>query len=226
MLKGVNMDKVMIIDDSKTAQAILASILEAEYLLDIKDAAVSAIASIESALPDLILLDIHMPEMDGFEACRILKQRELTKEIPIIFITTLDSEQEKVLGFEAGADDYVVKPVYPLELIARVRAHIGARKSRLHALSMERMSVFKEMAVTLCHEINNPLTSVNAYLHLLQRDFPELGDRVKEIVTAIQVETGRVSEIISTLSEATAVATTIYHRDIRMFDLNRCNGKN
>ncbi|HXC93495.1 MAG TPA: response regulator [Geobacteraceae bacterium] len=219
------MDKVMIIDDSKTAQAVLASILDAEYLLDIKDDAISALAVAESDLPDLFLLDIHMPGMDGFEACRILKHREITRDIPIIFITTLDSENEKVKGFEAGADDYVVKPVYPLELIARVRAQIGARKSRLHALSMERMSVFKEMAVTLCHEINNPLTSVNAYLHVLQRDFPELGDPVKDIVSAIQVETSRVSEIVSTLSEATTVASTIYQRDIRMFDLNRCTGK-
>jgi Response regulator containing a CheY-like receiver domain and a GGDEF domain len=218
------MDKVMIIDDSKTAQAVLASILDEEYLLDIKDDAISALAVAESDLPDLFLLDIHMPDMDGFEACRILKQRESTRDIPIIFITTLDSENEKVKGFAVGADDYVVKPVYPLELIARVRAQIGARKSRLHALSMERMSVFKEMAVTLCHEINNPLTSVNAYLHLLQRDFPELGDPVKDIVSAIQVESSRVSEIVSTLSEATTVASTIYHRDIRMFDLNRCSG--
>ena len=220
------MDKVLIIDDSKTAQAILASILEAEFLLDIRDDAISALAVAEPDLPDLILLDINMPGMDGFEACRILKQRVITRDIPIIFITSLDAEDEKVRGFEAGADDYVVKPVYPLELIARVRAHIGARKSRLHALSMERMSVFKELAVTLCHEINNPLTSVNAYFHVLQRDFPELGGPAKDIVSAIQVETRRVSEIISTLSEATTVASTIYQRDIRMLDLSRCSGNN
>jgi len=219
------MDKILLIDDSKTAQAVLASILDAEYLLEMRDDAISALDDVETVLPDLILLDIHMPDMDGFEACRILKQGEITRDIPIIFITTLDSENEKVKGFEAGADDYVVKPVYPLELVARVRAQIGARKSRLHALSMERMSVFKEMAVTLCHEINNPLTYVNAYLHVLQRDFPELGDPVKDIVSAIQAETSRVSEIVSTLSEATTVASTIYQRDIRMFDLNRCSGK-
>ena len=219
------MDKILIVDDSKTAQAVLSLILDAEYLIDIRDNAISALSIAGSDLPDLILLDIHMPDMDGFEACRVLKQREHTRDIPIIFITSLDSELEKVRGFEAGADDYIVKPVYPLELVARVRAHIGARKSRLHALSMERMSVFKEMAVTLCHEINNPLTSVNAYLHLLKRDFPELGDPVKEIVAAIQVEANRVSEIIETLSEATTVATTIYNRDVKMFDLNRCGGK-
>jgi|SRR6185369_4191250 len=218
------MKKVLIIDDSKTAQAVLASILDAEFLLDIKDDAISGLAAAEADPPDLILLDIHMPDMDGYEACRILKKRDRTRDIPIIFITTLDAEKEKVRGFEAGADDYVVKPVYPLELIARVRAHIGARKSRLHALSMERMAVFRELAVTLCHEINNPLTSVNAYLHLLQRDFPGLEAPAKEIVAAIQVETGRVSDIIATLSEATTVATTIYHRDVRMFDLNRCSG--
>jgi DNA-binding response OmpR family regulator len=219
------MERILIIDDSKTAQSILSSILEAEYQIDIKDDAIEALATIELEPPDLILLDIHMPVMDGFEACRILKQMEKTKDIPIIFITSLDSENEKVKGFEAGADDYVVKPVHPFELIARVKAHLGARKSQIHALSMERMSVFKEMAVTLCHEINNPLTSVNAYLHLLHSDFPELSEPVKEIIAAIQVETRRVSDIISTLSDATIAATTIYQRDIKMIDLSKCNGK-
>ncbi len=219
------MDRVLIIDDSKTAQAVLSGILEPEYLIEVKDDALSGIAAAESDPPDLILLDIHMPDMDGYEACRILKQEESTRDIPIIFITSLDSEDEKVRGFEAGADDYVVKPVYPLELIARARAQIGARKARLNALAMERMTVFKEMTVTLCHEINNPLTTVNAYLHLLQSDFPGLSKPARDIISSIQIETRRLSEIISTLANATTAATTIYQRDIKMIDLSSCTGK-
>jgi DNA-binding response OmpR family regulator len=219
------MDRILIIDDSKTAQAVLASILESEYLIEMKDDAISALAAVESDPPDLILLDVHMPDLDGFEACRIFKQRESTRDIPVIFITTLDLDTEKARGFEAGADDYIVKPVYPLELIARVRAHIGARKSRLNALAMERLAVFREMAVTLCHEINNPLTSVNAYLYVLRRDFPDLAEQVKEIVNGIQAEARRITEIIAALSEATTVVTTTYHRDVKMFDLNKCSGK-
>ncbi len=216
------MDKVLIVDDSKAAQTVIAAILGKEFLIELMDDAISALAAIELSPPDIILLDVNMPIMDGFEACRTLKNSENTKEIPIIFITSLDSEDERVKGFEAGADDYVVKPVLPLELLARIRAHLGARKSRHDALVLERMTVFKEMTVTLCHEINNPLTTVNAYLHLLLRE--DTGEKVKEIVAAVQVEIGRIAEITAKLSEATSVATTRYHRDINMIDLSRCSG--
>lgn len=219
------MDRIMIVDDSTTAQIILASILESEYLIDVMDNAVSALAAAESDPPDLILLDIHMPVLDGFEACRLLKVSERTRDIPVIFISSLDSENEKVRGFEAGADDYIVKPVLPLELVARVRAHLGARRSRLNAIAMERLVVFREMAVTLCHEINNPLTTVNAYLHLLQRDFPDTGEPVKEIIAAIKIEADRIAAITATLAEATSAATTRYNSDIKMIDLSSCSGK-
>lgn len=213
------MYRVMIIDDSKTAQTILASILEPEYLVEIKNDAVSALAAIESFPPDLILLDVNMPGMDGFEACKILKQREKSRDIPIIFITSLDSEMEKFAGFEAGGDDYVVKPVYPLELIARVRAHLGARKARLDAVAMERMAVFREIAVALCHEINNPLTSVNAYLHILKRDLSAQHEPLHRVVCNLQTEIGRIANITSRLSSATSASVTKYHRNINMIDL-------
>lgn len=216
------MDKVLIVDDSRAAQAVLAAVLGDEFLIELMDDAVSALAAIELNPPDIILLDVNMPVMDGFEACRILKKDEHTREIPIIFITSLDSEDERVKGFEAGADDYVVKPVLPLELLARVRAHLGARKSRHDALVLERMTVFKEMAVTLCHEINNPLTTVNAYLHLLLRE--DTSEKVKEIVAAVQVEVVRIAAITAKLSAATSAATTRYHRDISMIDLDSCSG--
>lgn len=219
------MHRILIVDDSKTAQIVLSSILESEYAIEIRDDAVSAIASIETSLPDLILLDIQMPVMDGFEACRILKQNKLTQEIPIIFISSLELEDEKVRGFEAGADDYIVKPVLPLELLARVRAHLGARRSRLDAIAMERLVVFREMAVTVCHEINNPLTAVNAYIHFLQRDFPEISEPVREIIAALKTETERIAAITATLAEATTAATIRYNTNINMIDLRCPNGE-
>lgn len=219
------MNRIMIVDDSVTAQMILADILDSEYLVDIKGDAASALAAIKSDPPDLILLDIYMPVVDGFEACRVLKQNELTRDIPIIFVSTLDSENEKARGFEAGADDYIVKPVLPLELLARVRAHLGACKSRRDAIAMERLVVFRELAVTLSHEINNPLTTVNAYLHFLQRDFPEISEPGREIIAALKIEVERIAAITATLAEATSAATTRYNRDISMIDLSSCRGK-
>ncbi|NVO00636.1 MAG: response regulator [Geobacteraceae bacterium] len=215
------MNKVLIVDDSKTAQIVLSSILEAEYFVEVMDDAASAITAVETSPPDLILLDVNMPGMDGFELCKFLKESNHSRDIPVIFITALDSEIEKVMGFESGGDDYVVKPVYPLELLARVKAHLGARKARLDAVAMERMIVFKEMAVALCHEINNPLTTVNAYLYLLQRDLPENGVQINEIVAGLTAEIARISDITSRLSDATSASTITYNRGIKMIDLQR-----
>lgn len=219
------MDRILIVDDSKTAQAIFSSILDSEYLLEIRNDAASALAAIEVNPPDLILLDIQMPIMDGFEVCRRLKQNELTRDIPIIFISALDSENEKARGFEVGADDYIVKPVLPLELVARVRAHLGAHRSRLDAIAMERLVVFRELAVTLCHEINNPLTTINAYLHVLQRELSATSESASDIVAAIKVETDRIAAITAKLAAATSAATTRYQRDVTMIDLNSYSGK-
>jgi signal transduction histidine kinase len=90
---------------------------------------------------------------------------------------------------------------------------------------MERLVVFRELAVTLCHEINNPLTTVNAYLHVLQRDNTEMSEPVREIIDNIKVETDRIASITAKLAEATSAATTRYNRDITMIDLNSCDGK-
>lgn len=78
----------------------------------------------EYVLPDLILLDIMMPEMDGFEVCRQLKSQAATQAIPIIFMTALDDVQSKIKGFECGAADYITKPFQHKEVVARVETHI------------------------------------------------------------------------------------------------------
>ncbi len=91
--------------------------------------------AIESALaqpPGLILLDVRMPEMDGFEVCRRLKQEEQTRDIPIIFVSALQDVQDRVRGFEAGGVDFISKPFQEPEVLARVRTHLALRNMQLH----------------------------------------------------------------------------------------------
>jgi len=81
-----------------------------------------AVSCVQDQKPDLILLDVMMPRMDGFQVCKILKSNELTCYIPIIMVTALNEVEDKIKGIEAGADDFITKPLNKLELLARVKS--------------------------------------------------------------------------------------------------------
>lgn len=216
----MTMEKILVIDDSKITQMLVAEILAGKYELDFRADGTSGIAAAQSNTPDLILLDIALPDMVGYDVCRILKKGDDTKGIPIIFITSKDSELERVKGFEAGAEDYVVKPFYLEELLARVKVHLAFRKAKIQAVELERLTIFKEMAVALSHEINNPLTTIYAYLHVLQREISGADVSVKESLHGIQEELGKIREITGKLAQASKVSTTSYTKDITMIDLH------
>ncbi len=121
-------DKVLMVDDNPTNLQVLQATLEGRgyRLLAARDGA-SALAVTTKAEPDLILLDIMMPEMDGYEVCRRLKADPATFEIPIIFLSALTQTEDKVKGLELGAVDYITKPFQPEEVIARVNTHLTLR---------------------------------------------------------------------------------------------------
>lgn len=122
---------ILIVDDAKTNIAILANLLKQDYQVQ---AATNGEKALEIAFcdspPDLILLDIVMPQMDGYEVCRRLKASEKTKGIPIIFITGKESEEDEVKGFELGASDYITKPFNPTVVKARVNTQAELKRNR------------------------------------------------------------------------------------------------
>jgi len=121
-------DKVLMVDDNPTNLQVLQATLEGRgyRLLAARDGA-SALAVTAKARPDLILLDIMMPEMDGYEVCRRLKSDPVTYEIPVIFLSALGQTEDKVKGLGMGAVDYITKPFQPEEVIARVNIHLTLR---------------------------------------------------------------------------------------------------
>ena len=90
----------------------------------------AALRSVQAKLPALIIMDIMMPDLDGYEVCRILKAEEKTSSVPIIFISALGDELKKLRGFQVGGVDYITKPFYSEEVIARVRAHLNLRRAQ------------------------------------------------------------------------------------------------
>jgi len=216
---NASMEKVLIVDDSAVTRTLIGDILNGTYELDFQENGADGIAAAHSFLPALILLDIHLPDIDGYEVCRRLKDDEQTREVPIIFITAMDSEQERVKGFEAGAEDYVVKPFYAGELQARVKAHLATRRAKAQAVELGQLKIFKEMAVALSHEINNPLTTLYGCLHLLRAEAGS-GEAVAENLALMRAELDRVRQITEKLGRASRVAETSYHRDVTMIDLD------
>jgi PAS domain S-box-containing protein len=126
-------DSILIVDDETASLRLLTDILSAEgYRVRPTDRPQYAIESAMANPPSLILLDVRMPEMDGFEVCRRLKQEERTRDIPVIFVSALKDVQDRVLGFEAGGVDFISKPFQEPEVLARVRTHLALRNMQLH----------------------------------------------------------------------------------------------
>ena len=118
--------KILLVDDEPNNLKVLRQIFKNDYRLSVATSGAKALELINSGtIPDLILLDIMMPEMDGYEVCRILKSNPETSHIPVIFITAMDQEKDEQKGFDMGAVDYITKPVSSAIALARVKTHLS-----------------------------------------------------------------------------------------------------
>lgn len=178
MGKGADVKKtkplVLIVDDKPTNIDVLVDTLKRDYLLRVAKTGAKAIHYAETQHPDLILLDIMMPEMNGFDVCVRLKENPKTADIPVIFITAVNDPMHIVRGFEVGAADYVTKPVHGLEVQARVQNHLAIREMRqalnaqntlLEQKVREKTAALQEMfnatvqTMALAVEIRDPYTA-------------------------------------------------------------------
>ncbi len=131
--------KILIVDDMPANIKVLAQILGNDCEIYSGRNGYEAISMAEAKQPDLIILDITMPEMNGFEACKKLKDNPVTRAIPIIFITDLNMEEDEAKGLELGAVDYITRPIRPSVVKARVRNHLELKRYRdyLQEISMK-----------------------------------------------------------------------------------------
>ncbi|MBX3728008.1 MAG: response regulator [Candidatus Sumerlaeia bacterium] len=123
-------ERLLIVEDNRVNVDLLVEALKDEYALSVAVTGGAAIRVAESTAPDLILLDVILPDIDGFEVCRQLRALPATGETPIIFLTSLDDAADKAKGFDGGGTDYVTKPFDVREVRARVRSHLHAKAYR------------------------------------------------------------------------------------------------
>jgi sigma-B regulation protein RsbU (phosphoserine phosphatase) len=126
-MKALSDSRILIVDDVKANVDVLVHALRDEYKLAVALDGESALRSVEKAVPDLVLLDIMMPGIDGYEVCRRLRASDATRELPVMFLSALEDVANKTMGFEVGGNDYLTKPFEILEVKARVRSLLKAK---------------------------------------------------------------------------------------------------
>jgi len=177
---------VLVVDDTIENLRLLSNMLSEEgYDVRAVTNGAQALQSVERDPPDVILLDIIMPEMDGYEVCRRLKARDRSKDVPVIFLTALTDTADKVRAFDAGGVDYVTKPFQLEEVLARVKTQVTLRQARVAlAGSYRRLHSLEQLRDNLVHmvvhDMRSPLLALLVNLRVLKRPGSALNDESRE----------------------------------------------
>ncbi len=161
-------ETILIVDDTPANLGVLVETLGAAgYRLMVAEDGEEALAQTARTVPDLVLLDVMMPGIDGFETCRRLKADARTRDIPVLFMTALSETTDKVKAFAAGAVDYITKPIEHEEALARVRTHLTLRQ--LQRDLAEQLAVKDRFMRIASHDLRNPLFLIMMAANLARR---------------------------------------------------------
>lgn len=181
MRSEIKRQKVLIVDDiTKNIQLVANFLKQAGYDINFAVSGRTALNHIEKEKFDLILLDIMMPEMDGFEVCKILKSSDATKDIPIIFLTAKTDIESITKAFKLGGVDYITKPFNKAELLARVTTHLELQRQKrnLKELNATKDKFFSIIA----HDLKSPLNHLLGLSEILQKELELESDRVDDVI--------------------------------------------
>jgi signal transduction histidine kinase len=203
---------VLVVDDvTKNLQVVGSMLRNAGYAVTAATTGPEALEGVRMRAPDLILLDLMMPGMDGIEVCRKLKSDTQTDQIPVIFVTASNEMEHLVKGFEVGAVDYVTKPFNPPELLARVRTHVELKQARdtilRYSAELRHLNDEKnEFMGIAAHDLRNPLTVIKGFSELIIDDargikHPDIEDHGRRIRDAAE----RMVEMVQNLLDANRI---------------------
>ncbi len=199
--------RILIVDDVPKNIQVVASILKEEgFQMAFAQSGRSALEQARAAGFDLILLDIMMPEMDGFEVCRQLKDDDALKDIPVIFLSAKTDSDSTVRGLQMGAVDYVSKPFNSAELLARVRTHLELKhaRERLQEMNAAKNKFFSIIA----HDLRNPVGALRNMAELLMEKFDTADEEKKRSwVVMLHESTERLCSLLENLLQWSRVQT-------------------
>jgi len=198
---------ILVVDD-KPANLRLLSQLLSEHNYNVRPvlSGAQAVAAAQAVQPDLILLDIKMPEMDGYEVSRRLKDDPRTRMVPILFISALHDTEDKVKAFEAGGVDYITKPFHADEVLARVRTQLMLQQLRrdLETELAERDNLIRDLqayAHSVAHDLRSPLASALGFAQLLEDtsfllEYEERQEYVRVVVESLEKANSIIDELL------------------------------
>ncbi len=229
-MKEAKMDlqdaRILIVDDTEANLDVLCELLEPEgYRVSMAPNGEVAIRIARRVLPDLILMDVMMPGINGFEACRRLKEDEKTREIPVIFITAENVTESVVAGFEVGGVDYITKPFQNEEVLVRVQTHLKidhltrelAKSNREIQEATERKSRF---LASMSHELRTPLTAVKGYVdNLLDGIGGELNERQQHTLSRVTENADHLLDLVNDLLDLSKIEAGRMEVEVAAFDV-------
>lgn len=199
--------RVLIVDDQDANRLLLRDLLESQghEVAEAVDG-VEALQRVADAAPDVVLLDVGMPGIDGFEVCRRLKADPATATIPVLLVTALSQRDQRLLGIGAGANDYITKPIDKSDLSLRVRNAIRMRQLYVEIEEqyrrLEKLELLRDSLVhMIVHDLRSPLAGIRAYLDLMKMDGegklePEMAESIDEARKVAVDMTEMVSDLL------------------------------
>lgn len=229
---------ILIVDDTPGNLRLLSQMLADQgYKVRPVTSGEQALAAVQAMVPDLILLDIRMPQMSGYEVCERLKASARTCDIPIIFISALDEVQDKVQAFTVGGVDYITKPFHIEEVLARVKTHLALRdlQDLLRLVNQELAVRLEELACanaelkarneeldafahTVAHDLKGPVASLVTYGDMLQGGFIDMSEESLQVYLDIILQSGH--KMVNIINELLLLASVRKAEDVTLEPLD------
>ncbi len=221
-IMDVSKSTVFVVDDSPVTTKVISRMLKKNsdyYSVKILDGP-ECIKKAKEVKPDLILLDIQMPGMNGIEVCKVLRKDEQTYDIPVIFVTASTDNETLKEAFESGGTDYVRKPVNKIELLARIKSVLIQKKLEKRLMEKEKLNGVLEMAGGICHDLNQPMQVVSGYSELLLMDMGK-ENSAYPYIKMIKEQTDEMGSITRKLMRITKYETKDYTEGSIIIDIDK-----
>jgi two-component system NtrC family sensor kinase len=236
-LPKTNRANILVVDDTPENLRLLAGILsEKGYLVRPVPNGKLALSAAQKMLPHIVLLDIMMPEMDGYEVCQRLKDCEVTKDVPVIFISAINDVTDKVKAFAVGGVDFITKPFQVEEVLARIETHLKIcslqqtlqeknqdlasaidqlQATQEHLIQSEKMAALGQLIAGIAHEINTPLGIIGSSINNIANFWDENLEKMPQFFQELSEESQ--AYFLSLLYRATHQETSFTSREKRKF---------